>query len=213
MPELDTWGKRLLALASLSGIFAAFLYWIGRTYLNTYFATIGVQVGVLRFEWNDYVFAGAHWIGILLAVGFTALAYCLFIVIRDLYQYLRTEVTPSTKSTKPMQPNSADKPIPKEQRSQGVNQLIQDPNKLSAPKHPEPNPHWLKRIWLFLRGKDNVDLLFNLYFFIVSGAGIVGIGIIELGHPVWEHWCCCGCTIFTDILCVFHNMRSTMEEN
>lgn len=63
-------------------VFGYLLYFTGRTYSEAYYSTIGIPLGILNFDFWDYVYSGAKSLNIILPVIFTAIFVGFF------YRYL-----------------------------------------------------------------------------------------------------------------------------
>jgi len=68
-------GRYFIGAATL---FGALLYFVGRRFVESYFATIGIPPAFLEFSVADYIYQGAHPIRLLIAVAFTSIGIGLF---------------------------------------------------------------------------------------------------------------------------------------
>lgn len=91
----------LKLVGSVGPIFGAFVYYVGRQYVEAYYQALGVSPELLDLDFADYMYFGVRSWAIIIAIALTILAVFLW----NLYR-LRDELNEREQAIKPIQEQS-----------------------------------------------------------------------------------------------------------
>ena len=68
-------------IVSSLGIFLYLLFFVGKTYYDTYSLVIGIPIGILNYGIQDYAYIGARWDNLMITLLFTAILVFLVLYL------------------------------------------------------------------------------------------------------------------------------------